>query len=264
MQLTDAGQQLATRPSPNPQLSPGWFNNAPAAAPATIVDADMLNAVMAELAQFLTLSGQTASKTNVAQVATAALMLFGLYGIDGGSSGNAYVVTPALPLPALQDGQRVLFWTSRPNTGAATLALGALGVQQILYPNGAALAPGAISAGLNEAFWNAGLAAFVTRVPQASFVTSPFPVGWARLESGLIIQWTVLNQTEQTTVTYNFPIAFPNAAFLSVAQLGFSIPLSGGQPYVGAQPISNSQFTLTCGAPSGSTGEGIYVIHLGR
>ena len=117
MQLLDAGQQLATRPSPNPSLSPGWANNAPATSPPTIADPDSWNAIMAELIQFLTMTGQSASKTNTTQVAAAALMLFGAYGIDSGGTANEYVITPAVPLPALLDGMPVWLWTTRPATG---------------------------------------------------------------------------------------------------------------------------------------------------
>ena len=165
MQLNDAGQQLATRPAPNPTVSPGWFNNAPATSPPTIVDADFLNAVQAELLQFLTLTGQAASKLAVNQVAAGALMLFGCYGIDTGGTANQYVVAPSLALPALQDGQPVRFWTTRANTGAATLTLSPLSAQPIVYANGGgALAANTIVVGVNTVYWNAGLGAFV--VPQ--------------------------------------------------------------------------------------------------
>lgn len=153
MQLLDAGQQLATRPSPNPSLSPGWANNAPATSPPTIADPDSWNAIMAELIQFLTMTGQSASKTNTTQVAVAALMLFGAYGIDSGGTANEYVITPAVALPALLDGMPVWLWTTRPATGgAATLQLGSLAAEPIA---------GTVSAGLNQFFWNAGLSQFV-------------------------------------------------------------------------------------------------------
>lgn len=170
MQLLDAGQQLAARPTPNPLLSPGWANNAPASSPPTIADPDTINAIMAELMQFLTLTGQTASKANIGQVATASMMLFGLYGIDSGGTANEYVLTPPLTLPALQDGQRVLFWTSRPNTGAPTLQLAPLAAQPIKYANGAALAVGGVISGLNELFWNAGISAFVLKPAPGAFL----------------------------------------------------------------------------------------------
>jgi len=161
MQLSDAGQQVTTRPSPNPTVAPGWFNNAPATLPPTIVDADVLNAIMAELLQFLSLSGQSASKLDVVQVATGALMLFGVYGLDSGGTANAYVVTPPTALPGLQDGQLVRMWTTRSNTAATTLQLAPLSAQPVTYANGAALIGGEIVAGLNELVWNQGLNSFV-------------------------------------------------------------------------------------------------------
>lgn len=165
MQLLDAGQALASRPAPLATVSPGWANNAPASSPPTIADPDTINAIMAELIQFLTAASLTPSKTNVAQVMTACLMLFGAYGLDSGTNPNAYIITPALPIPALQDGQRVTFFTARANGAAATLQVGALAAQPVVNGTGGALGPNAITPGPNTVYWNAGLASFVVPTP---------------------------------------------------------------------------------------------------
>lgn len=69
MQLSDAGDQLVSRPSPNATNNPGWFNNDPtASSPATVVDPDLLNAIMAEMEAIATLNSQSLSKANTAQV----------------------------------------------------------------------------------------------------------------------------------------------------------------------------------------------------
>lgn len=246
MQLLDAGQQLATRPAPTPQIAPGWANNAPASSPPTIADPDTINALLAELLQFLTMTGQTASKTNTSQVAAAAEMLFGVYGIDSGSTGNQYIVTPLTPLPGLQDGQRVLFWSSRVNTGASTLQLAPLSAEPILYSNGGTIGAGVIASGINEVFWNAGLGAFVTAQPIA---TLSLPV--VNRIGPWIVQMGVgtgpNSGTNVSAVVVTFPQAFPHALFgvFGTPNNPAHTGATGGAPTFNAYSSSLTQFTAT-------------------
>lgn len=251
MQLLDAGQQIASRPTPNALVSPGWANNAPALSPATIADPDTINAIMAELMAFLTLSGQAANKSNVNQVATAALMLFGAYGADSGGTVNAYVVAPPLPLSTLQDGQRVLFYTTRTNTGAATLQLSPLSAKAIQYATGAALGPGAIQAGFNEVFWSAGAGAFVIAKSAALLAGE----GYAVSPSGVVWQWggaTASLSSGYGQLIVNFPIAFPNACLQVVATAnGVFEGVASGFVGFACSNLNPGNFLLTAAQPSG-------------
>lgn len=165
MQKADAGGQLASRPSPAATSSPGYYNNDPTGLSApTIIDADQLNALIDEIGTPLALAGIAMDKANTAQLMQSCMMLFGLRGSDVGGTPNAYVVNNTWPvLPSLIDGQRVDFWTARPNTGAATMQVGGQTAQPVTRPDGSALAQNDIVYGWNTAWWNAGLAKFVMR-----------------------------------------------------------------------------------------------------
>lgn len=77
MQLLDAGNQVPSRPTPNPTNSPGWANNdVTGGSPATIADPDAWNAMMGEQLAFLTATGQTPNKTNVGQMLAACRQMF--------------------------------------------------------------------------------------------------------------------------------------------------------------------------------------------
>lgn len=209
MQLLDAGQQLATRPAANPLLSPGWANNAPASSPPTIADPDTINAIMAELMQFLTMTGQTASKTNTNQVASAAAMLFGVFGYDTGGTADEYVITPPVPLPALLDGQIVRFWTTRESSGSPTLQIGALAAQPIVFPSVGGARPPAyiIAGGLNEVIWDAGFSQFLTFSPQTDRAAN----GYYKSPNGVFTQWGSGVITAGNLLV-GFPLTFTNAA----------------------------------------------------
>lgn len=78
MQLLDVLNQLSSRPAPNATVQPGWANNNVTGGQApTTMDPDWVNAVSAELLAFPTAVGASASKTNVSQVLSACMQLFG-------------------------------------------------------------------------------------------------------------------------------------------------------------------------------------------
>lgn len=68
------------------------------------------------------------------------------YAVDTGSTDNQYVVTLAHITGSYQDGQEVLFLTSRANTGACTLNVSGIANTSITLNDGATLPSGAISA----------------------------------------------------------------------------------------------------------------------
>lgn len=86
----------------------------------------------------------------------------------------------------------------------------------------------------------------------APFSNSAGNNGYLIFPSGLMLQWLVLTVPTNITVTYNFPIAFPNFCLSMVCSLGYNISYPNNE-VVGAQPISNSQFDCTnLSANSGS------------
>ncbi|ELY2553661.1 hypothetical protein SMB57_003814 [Cronobacter sakazakii] len=75
------------------------------------------------------------------------------------------------------------------------------------------------------------------QVPDMSFFASG--PGWQKLPSGRIFQWGSFPVAGNSIQTFNFPVAFPNAALSITAS--FKIPASGS---ANADVISRSQFNL--------------------
>lgn len=152
MQLLDAGQQLASRPTPNATVSPGWANNDTTGLTApTIADPDCWNAVMAELANVVTGTGQTLSKTNVAQIIQGIVTLGGAYLADTGSA-NAYVVSFSSILGAALSAHiaglpiRVKIGSGNTNTSTTPTLNDGAGAVTIVHHDGTPLAPGELQA----------------------------------------------------------------------------------------------------------------------
>lgn len=146
MQLLDAGSQLASRPTPNATVSPGWANNdVTGASPATIADPDCWNAIMAEVLSVLTAAGIGPSKDSVNQLLQACAQLFGSYAADTGAA-NAYVVTLAPPLTTHVVGMPIRVKIANINTGASTFNPGP-GAVNITTRDGSALIGGELQAG---------------------------------------------------------------------------------------------------------------------
>lgn len=85
-----------------------------------------------------------------------------------------------------------------------------------------------------------GLDADLVRGLPADFTISKTENGYTKLPNGLIIQWGVVGPGSSGVVTINYPVAFPNAAFLGVAQMindSFTIDSNSAAWY----PISNTQ-----------------------
>lgn len=69
--------------------------------------------------------------------------------------------------------------------------------------------------------------------------------GYQKLPSGLILQWGFENVGIDTTVTYSFPIPFPNQVFTIYASSNRNTSAGGGVNTAYASIVSSSQFTLT-------------------
>jgi len=82
MYLIDNSTAVATMPTPGAAGTGGWFTSGDAASgeAATIVDADWLNMLQAELAAILTAGGITPSKATQNQVLAALKKVFPAYG----------------------------------------------------------------------------------------------------------------------------------------------------------------------------------------
>lgn len=79
-QLSDNGNQLAARPTPNASNAPGWVNNDRTQTTApTISDPDMANALMGEVANLAASTGQALSKTDVGQALRSVNRIAGGY-----------------------------------------------------------------------------------------------------------------------------------------------------------------------------------------
>lgn len=143
MQLIDSGNQLASRPTPNATVSPGWANNNPSGpSAATNIDPDWANAVTAELAAIVTASGQTLSKTQINQVLQGLIQLGMGGGLADSGSANAYVVSFSgllgFALPAHVPYMPIRVLIANTNTGASTFNPGP-GTKNIVHRDGSAL-----------------------------------------------------------------------------------------------------------------------------
>lgn len=141
MQLLDGGQQVATRPTPNPTAAPGWANNdLSGATPPTIADPDAWNALMAEVLSVMTAAGQTPSKTNVSQLWQS---LFSSHAFpDIGSANHLQIALPSglsYPSTAQVFGSSWRVRIANANTGPADFAPMGLPAVPIVLPNGGAL-----------------------------------------------------------------------------------------------------------------------------
>lgn len=145
-------------------------------------------------------------------------------------------------------------YTDLSNQPAIPPALGFTPVQQ----------GGGSGMGTNKVYlgWDGSeLLAQVDRSPQGYLWTSvnaPSGIGqngWQRLPSGLYLQWGMTPSiATDGTPTFNFPVAFPNAAFGIVAIQQAKGTTSGAAYSLGAQVTNSSSFSVSPdqGGPTGS------------
>lgn len=85
--------------------------------------------------------------------------------------------------------------------------------------------------------------------------------GYQKIPGGYIIQWGTVVQNQGTSSVHSFPITFPTICFQVLASKGASIALAG-EYAVGAEALSNSQFTVTNTGPL-SDPQGIFWFAIG-
>lgn len=97
----------------------------------------------------------------------------GIYAVFGGTAantGNAYTLTPSVPIDRYSDGQTFRFFVAANNTGAATLAVSNAGAKSIrMGETGLALAADDLSTGyLYEAYYREADDRFYLSTPWVS------------------------------------------------------------------------------------------------
>lgn len=122
---------------------------------ATRFGSGEFNSIAVELENAVSTSDQSlAAADGTGEVSTQLAMALAIYGAGGAfyhaDSGavNAYVLTPISPKespPAYFDGFTVIFEPGTPNTTASTVNVNSLGVKDITYSDGNALAGGELS-----------------------------------------------------------------------------------------------------------------------
>lgn len=153
MYKVDDADAAADMPAPSGPSNPGWFQegNPGTGTPATVIRADWLNGVTAELLSILTAAAITPAKNAFNQVLMAILTLIqsgsGSAQDDTGAA-DAYVITPTPSIAAYTRYQRFTFKAAHANTGTSTLNVNALGTKAIVRPDGNPLQAGDIAVGM--------------------------------------------------------------------------------------------------------------------
>lgn len=84
-----------------------------------------------------------------------------------------------------------------------------------------------------------------------------FP-GWL---GGLVIQWGIYSVNASTTATLNFPIAYPNAAFIVTGNVG--VPFDSGPWTIGLAKDGTSKTTFAARNSDTASSHGIHMISVG-
>lgn len=253
--ITPIPAPAAVGPNPDHFFTAG---NPGLSIPATIVDADWLNALQEEVCNVITGAGIGLSKTTRNQLVSAIQLLIAAtnstYVADTGTV-NTMVVTPAPAFTGYTGGMRLSVIPKFTNTSTTpTINVNALGAKSIVRPDGSALAAGDITAnGLVELIYQATLGKFVLNTIQSSrFSTSGG--GYVSIPgTPIIIQWVAWSMTTSRTnnqpasagTTWqvqspiSWPIAFPSQCFIAIAAGGI-------------QTNSNYSFQTTSGGGTSS------------
>lgn len=163
MYQIDNSTAAATQPASTTPGTAGWFTDGSVGggvAP-TVVPAEWLNAVQAELCNLVTAAGGTLTKNAFSQVAQAIQSCLLNTAPDTGTA-NTYACAFKPTISALTDGLKLSFEAAHANTGASTLNVNGIGAKPILGAAHAALQGGEIIAGGKiQVVWSAALSAFV-------------------------------------------------------------------------------------------------------
>lgn len=149
------GTQATSLPVPAAVTgTPGYATQgSPGVTPASDIDPDQWNAMQEELVAIVTAAGIALDKTDNGQVLKALQTLFlslaGAYAVDTGTANAlAIALTPApASLAALTGVPLRVKKNASVNTGAVTLAVGALAATAVVHPDGTALTAGDLPSG---------------------------------------------------------------------------------------------------------------------
>lgn len=229
-------------------------------APGTVWPSYWLNTLMKELVGILTAAGIAPDRNVTTQILTGIQVLIqratGKAAADTGAA-NAYVVAPVPALVGARGaGFEIAFTPAHDNTGASTLNDG-LGAVPIVYPDGAALAAGAIKAtGYAKCAWSASLGKYVLLTSLLTnvggsfgttgytlFPGTPFAAAWAAFSLATLSQNT---NTPTGTLWDQIGVTLP---------FGFTTRSIWMQPMLDIQ--ANGQFVFA--APQGRSSGGCTV-----
>lgn len=272
----DDATAVAVRPGASNDGTPGWFTDGdPAAgASATILRAEFMNMLQAELLAILTGAGVTPSKSDSDQVLDALKIMF----MKRSSSflGNGAVVYGATTV------------LDATHAGKLVIAYGATGNLSFTLPAASAMDPGASISFLNSTNYvltiNAAGADLINpaKVTQASIVLKPGDTfsavlygtiwesaggsaalpyidgflsalsanGYQKLPNGLIIQWGTKTSsgTASGNATATLPTTFPNAFLWGGAVVSGVGGLANNTVQVGAGTVSSLPMTTLSNA----------------
>jgi hypothetical protein len=198
--------------------------------------ADEFNDIPTELENAITSAGITLSGADLSQLPKAIAHYVGnaSFYTDTGVA-DAYVGTAIgtnHSPPAYVDGMDVEFKVGNTNTGASTINVDGLGVKNI---TGSATAGTLITGDFVRLRYNIGSGEF--DIVQATAITlsdftggnqSLIGNGFQKIPGGLIIQWgTVTVVAHQVLETFSFPLAFPTAAFITMATINRTTSVTG-------------------------------------
>ena len=259
------GTQTNALPVPGAVVgAPGyWTNGVPGISPATIIDADWLNAIQEELAAVVTAAGIALDKGNNGQLLSALQSMFAGEGgltaeIQARAAGDAALNTNIGNEAQTRSSQDSLLNQAIGNEAQARAAEdGNLNE---------AIGNEAQARAAEDGALNSSIASFI-----AAFGLATGAAGWFKAANGWIVQWgTGVSNGE---LNINFPTSFPNACAVVLAGEGDAAGwLVNGtvNPTIHAPTnMSSSGCTLVSavidsgGATALATGAALYFVAIG-
>jgi hypothetical protein len=270
MYQIDNGTAATVMPTPGP-VGPnpnGFFTsgNPATAVPATTVDADWLNAVQDELANAVSGSGQTLSKTNQNQLLQTIQFFGGAYVVDTGAV-NALAITlnPAPASMAALIGMPLRVKVANTITGAATITVNEFAAVAITNQSDSALTQNqVVEAGVYTMIFD-GTA---MRLQGSGSASGPVPV-IVLTAAGSVTSannGAMIEQKETSTVITSFPTPVGNSG-LKFQFLATSAPQTISIPagiLAGPSGSGAADLTITGGALVNLESDGVNYIVSGN